>query len=409
MRDVVDILRGTVEIDIECRWPERFMNICAANGVEFFGLRRTGEAALTATMHIGDYRRLRLLAKSGGFTVRAAKKHGAPFFLWNMRRRWALLTALAACVLAVWTSSLFVLEIEVYGNETIPSGKILSALDELGVGIGTMRLSISQEYISNEILQKIPELSWIAVNCTGSRAEVLVREAIPKPDVPDWKIPADIVASKPGIISKMTVLEGARVLTVGDSVLEGEVIVSGGMESLSSDIRYVRASAEVRARTWYDLSAEMPLETYGKRYTGIEKTKSSLVFAGKRINLYFSGGNPYEYCDKITEEQEITLFGGAVLPVKISRDTYTEYEPEKTELSPETAEALLRERLERLLREEIGQNGEIVSLEYSSIEKNGVLTVTLYAECDERIDDTREQPSGYAAQEEPQQYDGEDR
>ena len=182
MRKAMDRLRGTIKTEVECRYPERFINICAANGVEFFDLRRTATDKLLVTLHIGDYRRLRLLAGQGGFTVRAAEKLGAPFFLWRMRRRWALITALSVCIVAVWISSFFILEIEVSGNEKVGSGKILEELKELGVGIGTMRLSISQEYISNEMLQKIPELSWIAVNCRGSHAEVLVREALPKPD-----------------------------------------------------------------------------------------------------------------------------------------------------------------------------------------------------------------------------------
>lgn len=401
MRRLLDILRGTVEVEVKCRYPERFLNICAVNGVEYYDLRRIGETDLSATLHISDYRRLRLISRESGFEVRAARKRGAPFFLWRMRRRWALVAALAVCVLSVWTSSFFILEIKVSGNEKVSSGEILTALEELGVGIGTMRLSISQEYISNEVLQMIPDLSWIAVNCTGSRAEVLVREEVPKPEIYDIKIPADVVACKSGIITRITVLEGAALHTENDTVLEGEVLVKSNMDSISSGTRYVRASAEVWARTWYELSAQIPLKNIEKKYTGSIKTKKAIIFAGKRINLFIKAGNPWPHCDKITEKENITLIGGTVLPVTVSCDTYIEYEPLEVNNPVEEAEEILRERLDRMLKREIC-GGLIFKAEYISAESEGMLTVTLFAECEEQIGEIAEHPTQKGDQEEPQ-------
>ncbi len=299
---------------------------------------------------------------------------------------------ITACILIVWASSLFILEIKVSGNEQVSSGEILMALEDLGVGIGTMRLTMSQEYISNEILQMIPELSWIAVNCTGSRAQVLVREAIPRPEIINKKIPADVVASKAGIISKMTVLEGTAMHARGDTVVKGDIIVNSGMDSIASGTRYVRASARVLARTWYELSAQMPLKSFEKSYTGNTKTRTALIFAGKRINLYLKAGNPWMNCDKITEKKSITLTGGAVLPVTVARSTYKEYEPTAVSNVVEEAEEILRKRLDRMLKGEIS-SGEIISAEYLSSETDGMLTVTLFAECEEEIGETVEYPA----------------
>ena len=61
---------------------------------------------------------------------------------------------------------------------------------------------IKSEAISNDMLLKIPELSWIAVNISGSHADILVRERIPKPLIVDENAPTMVYAVKSGIITK---------------------------------------------------------------------------------------------------------------------------------------------------------------------------------------------------------------
>jgi len=404
MKRAGGLLGGAVEAEIECRWPERVLNLCAMNGVAYRELRRAGEHTLIAELSVRDYRRLRLLSKEGGFAVRVVKKSGAPFFLWRIRGRWALWGILPLCVLAVWASSFFILEIGVSGNETVPSGVILAELEELGVGIGTMRLSIPMERVANEMLLRVPELSWIAVNCTGSRAEVLVREERPAPALYDKGSPADILAKKPGVITKMTILEGARVKNVGDTVDTGDLLVSGRMTSLLSGGRDVRALGEVTARTWYELEAKAPLYAVEKRPTGRQTARTALVFAGKRLNFYFNGGNPYAYCDKIILEKKLTLFRGAVLPLTLVRETFREYAPEPAAMDEKETEALLRERLRAALERRLDQ-GEIVSTSFAVSKTADALTVAMSAECSESIGVTRE----YDTREERQDYGGEDR
>jgi hypothetical protein len=54
------------------------------------------------------------------------------------------------------------------GNETVSSADILSALDDMGIGIGSFGPSIVNEQVSNEILQVIPELSFSPSMCMAA-------------------------------------------------------------------------------------------------------------------------------------------------------------------------------------------------------------------------------------------------
>ena len=388
MKKAVDYFAGYLRIRVACRYPERIVNICAANGVEFRDYERCEDDSALMTVYIGGYRTLREISKkSGFFTVKQEKRVGVPFFLWKIRKRYTLIGGLMVCIGLLFLSSLFVWQVDVSGNETISDSEIMASLSELGVKVGAFRLSINQEYVSNEMLLRIPELSWLTVNIYGSRAQVIVREEVATPELRN-DTPVLVFAEKSGIIEKMTVLSGAPTVMVGQTVLKGETLVDSVVGSLTSGNRLVRAEAEIWARTWYEMSSCIPLKTMEKTYTGRQKSRTALIVGGKRVNMYFTGGNPYAECDKITQYKPATLPDGSVLPLTVVTEQYDEYETYDVAITEEEAGRILEARLLARLAE-AAPDGSVTETEFSCQNENGVMTVTLKAECLERIDAQR--------------------
>ena len=380
MERVTNFLRGNVRIRVRCRYPERFINICAKSGVEFWDMERE-EDDLVLTTHYEDYRFLRRRSMLGDYRVTQVKKTGASFFLRRFRKRYALLAGMLVALGTLWFSSLFIWEIGVTGNESVSSAEILRELDELGVGIGTFRLTMDQDRISNEMLLRLKDLCWITVNTNGCRAEVKVREEIPTPEMVDENEPTLVCAKKTGIIEKMNVLEGKKLVAVGDTVSAGDILVTGAMDSLSSGTRYVHAMGDIFARTWYTRETIIPVNVTAKEYTGRERTKYTLTLGGERINLYLSGGVDWERYDKTTRKEKLTFFG-VVLPVGIVKDTYREYLTVEKELPD--GEEILKKRMTDELQTEIGE-GEILRTEFEGFSDGKTVTVTMEAECMEQI------------------------
>ena len=383
MKKAVNFFRGSVRVTVEIPYPERLINLCALNNIEFWDFKRTDATTVRLSLHISGYRRLTGLADKAGFLIVEVKKEGVPFFLWRLRKRYILLAGAAAVFVAVWAMSLFVWEIDVYGNDRVTKQQILSAMKDQGVGIGSFGPTIVSEAISNDLILHIPDLSWIAVNVYGSRAEILVRERIEKPEILDEDAPMMVYAVKPGIIEKTSVLEGACTLKKGDSVTTGDILITGIMDSLVGDKRTVHAMGDIWARTWYELSAQTALETYEKAYTGEKEKKTALVIAGNRINLYFNAGISFPGYDKITTVKYLTLPGGLTLPIAVARDEYVEYDAVAAQLSVLDAETLLQKSL--LDRLDLMSGGDVVKTDFSTTLENGVVTVTLTAECLEQI------------------------
>lgn len=300
MERMINWFRGRVRLRVVTAAPERFLNMCAERGIAFSDVRVITPTELELCVSPRGSAALSSL-RGRGFEITSLSGAGAPYTAKKLRRRCALLLGVLLAAAAVWSSSLFIWDISVEGNETVHDWEILNALDALGVRPGAFGPSIDSERLSNEMLLRLHGLSWFAINVSGSRASVLVRERVMPPEITKPDEPSMVYAAKGGVITGMSVLDGTAVHRVGDTVSVGDVLVSGFTESVSGAVRLGRAAAEVRARTWYELTAEMPVRGYAKTYTGGKRTKTAVILGGRRINLYLNSGIVQGSYDKITK------------------------------------------------------------------------------------------------------------
>jgi len=388
MQRAANMLRGSVRIEIEGRFPERFLNLCAAKNVSFWDLQRVSESLYRASVSVKGYLAIRPHADASFCSVKCIGKNGLPFLAWRIRKRYVLIAGFLLVWAALWLSSLFIWDFEVHGNENVSEGEIIAALEDIGIKIGTFGPSINQEDVRSRVLLEIDELSWITVNVSGSRAEVIVRERVPKPVMIDKKTATDVIAQKSGIITKINVYEGKTQLKIGDTVAEGDLLVSGTIESLSNGTRYVHAMADIYARTWYEISRQIPVQYAEKSYTGEKESKKAIVFCGKRLNLYFTSGISGASCDKINMRKNLSLPGDLLSFIGIETETCYEYDLIERQLSQSEAEEILAPRLYDELLSQI--DGEVVQSEIYSKVENGMIIVTMRAECQEQIAAVRE-------------------
>ncbi|MDL2273783.1 sporulation protein YqfD [Oscillospiraceae bacterium OttesenSCG-928-G22] len=391
MLNIVNFFRGYVILKVQSPYPERFLNICSRNNVAFWKLKREADDRFLVRVYGHDVKKIEELAGKALAEVRVVSRVGAPFFLMRFRKRYLFIAGFLLTAILLYTMSLYVWEIEVDGCGTVSEERVLKSLRDLGFGIGFRTSDLDADNLQNSILLEIPELRWITVNITGSRAFVEVQERGSPPEVVDVHTPANIVARKTGVVSVLTVREGSTQVTLGETVEKGQLLVSGIVDSGIVGARFVHAMADIEAMTWYSLEAEMPLGVDGKEYTGAEKTRRAIRFADTRINLYQNSGAPYAYCDKISKMTPFELSGNLRLPITLVTETYREYTPYAASLDEASAIEVLRKGLYESLLREVG-DGEIVSSTHSSRVENGMLIVTLLAECREQIAETVEIP-----------------
>ena len=398
MQNWINYLRGSLRIEVVGAFPERFLNLCAQGGVAFWGLELPDQHTLRLRIARQNARQVEALARRVGCDFTVLERSGLPHFLSRFRRRYALLLGLALALCAVAVLSRFVLTVEVSGNERLPTERILEELKQHGVRPGAYGPSIDENLVCNQVRLALDELAWIAVNLHGTRAEVLVAERIPKPAVVDETGPAHIVADGAGIITKLRVLNGQSQFDVGDTVAQGEIIISGVIDlkepqysTIDMGTLTVRAEGVVQARTWRTLSAVIPLQANVKTYTGEETVRRSLTFFSHRLQFYKNGGISYNRYDKIAETRSLSLPKVGTVPVALTRETVREYDLTAAAIDPKAAEQLLRSQLEQRLHALVtDHDGQVVHTAFTCTQNGGMLKVTLVAECSEQIGKTVE-------------------
>lgn len=381
------MLRGNLRLEVQGAEPSALLNRLTESGLTFWDAEPEDDFVMRVSLSSKDLETAERLAARCQCTVKVLKAGGVPAVRSKLRRRLALMTGLAACFAVLGLSRLFVWEIEVEGNETLTKGEILRALAESGVEPGSFWPSWSSDTIKNEVILKLPELAWLGVSVDSSKAVVRVREREVAPELVDNDAPYSVRARRTGIIESVQVYLGAPMVQPGDAVLEGETLVSGRVESTLGTVRYVHASAKIEARTYYELTAAAQLEQHFTEERG-GHTRWALVVGGGRLNLYLGGSELPENSVKETREHKLEWPGVFSLPIALVQEKILEYDVVAESADKEALTERLKQSLSEELDELLDGRGETLSQTYTSGESDGILYVTLRAECLEDIAET---------------------
>lgn len=397
MQKAANALRGWAEVQVRGACCEEFFNRCARDGIGFWRAKQRDAVTWTCRVAFFNAARVTALGQKGQWEVRLLRRGGVPGLFWKLRRRYAFLAGMAACIAVVAVMSRFVVKVEVSGNKKVPTSAILTQLRAQGVRPGAFGPSLDTRQISHAVILELPELSWMSVNLHGMVAEVLVREGDPRPELMEEDEPAHIAAKYPGIITRVEATRGQQMVEKGDTVVAGDTLIGSWVdfvepEGSAIDLggMTVRATGRVWARTWHTLKAAIPLSGTEKVYTGREKTMWSLEILGRQMKISPGGGISYERYDKITKYHTPSLPGGRSLPLSVRRETAREYTRQEVPINVEKGETILRAALEERLAA-LAEKGEVLKTDWSVQEQGGLLTVTLLAECEQEIGVTVEE------------------
>ena len=386
MKSLLHFLRGTVRIRAQAPAPERLLNLCAREGVVFWSLEWREPTELSFIIHYSCLKRLKKLEKAANCTIIVESEEGLPPFLLKFRRRYGFLLGLALSLLAVGVLSRFVLTVEITGNEQVPTAVIASELRRRGVRPGAWGPSLNRRQIAQEAVRQLDGLSWMAINRSGTRLEVSVREVRKPPETIDEGKYCDIVSEADGLVLHVQAELGDPAVKAGSTVIKDDLLIAGmvTMEPPQySDLppRYylTHARGRVWARTWRTVTAAIPLSVSRKEYTGEEWKTLSLEFAGRRIEIFGNSSISDPLCDKISYVRRWEL------PVVLRTETHRPYRLRKSEIDRAEARKLLERELRRRVEALIGESGTVEKFRCTAEEETGLLKVTAEAQCLEEI------------------------
>ena len=384
-RKSVNYLRGEVQVRCCSATPERILNLCSAHDIPFWNVSWEDEYTFSFHTTAEGLKRLRVVTEEGTVELEVLSRMGVPVLLRRLRKRYVLLAAAVLALLWLWVGSSVVLSFSVSGNERVSEEEILRALAHHGVDIGTRALSIDQESLRNHVLLELHELSWLSVNVQGCTAHVQVVERQRPPEKYDPYTAANVVAKKAGLVEEVLALNGKNCVSKGDMVTAGQLLISGVSDGRFGGVRFMHATGEVWGRTWYTLTARVPLTVVQQGEMLREKTRASLLAGNKRINFFRGGSILGAGCDRITTTHPLRLPFGGELPLSLHCERTVQYATQEVERSEEAALAEGKLWLLHRLTAQLDEHGSVTDTRFTHHTEGDILVVTLQAECREQL------------------------
>ena len=384
MERISDWLRGKVWLELFGMFPAGVLNAAVGEGIELWDTESLNENTLRLHIYEGQLDALRKIAERAGCEVRVLDQSGGRRGLRHILHRPVLLIGLTLTALLLVCSSLFVWDVEVCGNQKLSRGEILRTLEDCGFGTGSFWPGVKTDLLRSEVMVRLPDIAWMAVNVSGSRAMIAVVERSPKPEIYDSAAAMDLVASRDALVRRVNVLAGSPAVHEGEIVTAGQLLISSHIDALTGPDKYVRARGSVMADTWYEITAVHPAKETLKSPSGVPHSRFALVFGKRRLNLYISSGKTIDGCDKIISEYTLGLEGLFSTPVRLVHERFVPYQ---TSGGDDYDPAVAGRRLYALL--EAKTEGQILTHSLAPGRAGELYVLTLRAHCTENIAEPR--------------------
>ncbi len=339
---LLSLLTGYVSLMVQGESLEKFVNMAAGRGIFLWDIVRLNNHAIQAKVRISEVRPLRHIAKTTGSRFKIVERRGLPFFSHRLRQRKLLAIGAVVFLVTLYLLSSFVWFIDVTGTDKLSPQQIKGIASQAGLRPGMAKWNLDVKAVEKEIRDQLPSVAWAGITVEGTRVTIEIAERkLVTEDVN--KGPAHIIAGKAGLIKEVLVLKGQAMVKEGDTVLPGQVLISGetqeeikpepstqplpeGQEPPEPKYmsHFVQAKGIVRARVWYEGYGECLLRETVEEFSGQEKTSVRIKFGSKEIIISGPKSSPYQHDETKQLVKRLPQWRNIQFPVELSTVRYRE-------------------------------------------------------------------------------------
>lgn len=380
-------ITGELEVTATGLSPEKLLNLAAKNHISLSGVRRLSYTQLCFNIGPADYNRLKKLLPEGRYKLNIGSSRGLSLMLYAFRSRYCLIAGIIISIVLAFFASSRIWFVKVRGCEKVSEENVLQLLESYGLKSGASVSGEELDEMEKRLMQDISDISWVGISRRGVNIYAYIKESSELPESTPIDKPADVIALKDGVVEKVTVLQGRAVVTQGQTVRAGDVLISGELIYQDLPYQYIYALGDVQARIWYSGERKISLVQSETVRTGNTAVVRTMRIFGQDIPL--DGENPFVSYEVESREQDVMNLG---IPVTIITQTYYETEEREYSITQEEALELGKSDLEQELSAQIPQDAEILRTQSSvkaAVGENAVI-VSMFIETLEQIGQTKE-------------------
>ena len=313
----------------------------------------------------------------GGINYSKSSLLGIPGVILRNRKRYGIyISAVFLIVFYAFVNS-FVWDIRIEGNESVSNAAIESELADAGLTVGGSWLGINTSKIETELLLSSSDIGWVNVNRRGNVAYVTVREKREVFTDEEKGYFSNVVATADCVISEITVKKGIACVKVGETVKEGQLLISGVIpDELGGG--FVAAEGEIFGAVNEKIELTVPREESKSELSEAEISEISVKIFNFSIKLFKKYRKSDKACAIIEDVREGVLFGKHRIPFGI-RTIYVSEKTEKTEIYTEKQMTEIAAQRLSAVRRSRFSDADLLKLKTTGEFSDKGYTVTTYA------------------------------
>jgi similar to stage IV sporulation protein len=240
---------GYLVVCVKGKRLERLINLAVQKKMNLWHITRNEKEKAALTLGLEDFFLLKPLLRETNCRIHIISKQGLPFLLTKIRKRHAFLVGFAVFVMMLYLLSSMIWTVEVKGTEQIADYEVKELAAQLGIKQGTFTFFLDDPHqLQAQLLEKLPEASWVGFKLQGTKAEIRVVEKV-FPEEQQAQTPRNIVSTKSAMILNVFATKGKPLVKQYDFVKKGDILVSGLIGKEEVPVA-VAATGKVEGEVW---------------------------------------------------------------------------------------------------------------------------------------------------------------
>ena len=336
---MISYIRGYYVITVEGIGTERFLNYLIRNNIKVFNVTRISDTKIQLCVDRDDIKDFKKAYRGNDFQIKIKQKTGIPFIVKRIYKYKGMWICAILSLVILMSTSQFVTDVYIDCPEGIKQEEVRNELSKLGLKPGIYKKNIDRKKIRDSIMVTFDDIAYISVNVTGTNVFVTITKKAETLSSKEQSNYCNIISEKNAIIEKVVPRSGNAVVSEGDIVQKGDLLISGAN---------TQSLPEVWATTFYEVKKSASYIDTKQEKTGKSKNVYKVSFYDKEFNIR----RKIKYDDYVIENKDLKLsVGNYTFPIKISISTF--YEVNNVQI----------ERDEKQLKEELKQQ-VLKELEY---------------------------------------------
>lgn len=349
---------------------EHLLNLAIRTGIFVCYVQRQNPRSMRLKLPVWQRKRFFDLCVRYGWEITTISSGQALRLGRRIKNKPCLFIGAALYLILIMISSGMIWQIRI-DNADKSAGEIRRFLNEARITAGRLKHTVSMTDLREQLMLRVPDLAYVAIGYEGSR---LVLACQPSLEGEEREIPGralDIIAEQDGVITRIVVESGTPVVTIGQTVRAGDVLIRGEERREKGSVHPVLAQGEVTARVWSRGDARVSRYLTRTVETGLYRKRVTMISPWHRHIV--AEAEPFEAQDVSVEKQNIV---GLYLPLWREKETYAEIVTVREERSIADALSMAQGAAEQLAKNKCPSGVHILD---KSVENSMIDDEYLYA------------------------------